>query len=281
MHSQVVGIVWISVILLLIAGLALFLPKDSTATAEGSDKMASDTVVLAKMEDSVYAARRKVNTPLPPSRGDGLSKGYSRGDGLSEGYSRGDGLSEGYAKGGVLSEGYSRGYGFYSRGNENSREHDGEGYWDKGRNDRGYNTQYSTYKRQPLSVELNTADTMTLQLLHGIGPAYSRRIVRYREKLGGFTSKEQLLEVYGFTPELLNHIAPHITVDTLAVSKISINSVTLKQLIKHPYIEYYQARDIIELRNHGVRYNNADDLRAVPSMADSTLQRLLPYISFD
>ena len=261
MHSQVVGIVWISAILLLIAGLALFLPKDSPATAEGVDRMASDTVVLAKMEDSVYAARRKVNTPLPPSRGDGLSEGCSRGDGLSEGY--------------------SKGYGFYSRGNGNSREHDREGYWDKGRNDGGYNTQYSTYKRQPLSVELNTADTMTLQLLHGIGPAYSRRIVRYREKLGGFTSKEQLLEVYGFTPELLNHIAPHITVDTLAVSKISINSVTLKQLIKHPYIEYYQARDIIELRNHGVHYNNADDLRAVPSMADSTLQRLLPYISFD
>ena len=271
MHSQVVGIVWISAILLLIAGLALFLPKDNTATAEGSDRMASDTVVLAKMEDSVYAARRKANTPLPPSRGDGLSKGYSRGDGLSEGYAKGD----------VLSEGYSRGYGFYSRGNESRREHGREGNWEKGRNDGGYNTQYSTYKRQPLSVELNTADTMTLQLLHGIGPAYSRRIVHYREKLGGFTSKEQLLEVYGFTPELLNHIAPHITVDTLAVSKISINSVTLKQLIKHPYIEYYQARDIIELRNHGVRYNNADDLRAVPSMADSTLQRLLPYISFD
>ena len=61
---------------------------------------------------------------------------------------------------------------------------------------------------------------------------------------------------------------------------MDINSVELKQLIKHPYIEYYQARDIVRLRNKGVVFRTADDLRAVPSMADSTLERLLPYISF-
>ena len=136
-------------------------------------------------------------------------------------------------------------------------------------------------RRQPLMVELNSADTTTLQLLRGIGPTYASRIVRYRERLGGFTSKEQLLEVYGFTPELLNRIEPYITVDTHVVSKISINSVPLKQLIKHPYIEYYQARDIVNLRNQGARFNTADDLRAVPSMADSTLERMLPYLLFD
>ena len=62
---------------------------------------------------------------------------------------------------------------------------------------------------------------------------------------------------------------------------IDINTIELKQLIKHPYIEYYQARDIIKLRGRGMVFRNADDLRAVPSMSDSTLERLLPYISFD
>ena len=144
-----------------------------------------------------------------------------------------------------------------------------------------YSPTHTTYKKQPLTVELNGADTTTLQLLHGIGPAYARRIVRYRERLGGFSNKEQLLEVYGFTPELLSHIAPYITIDTLGISKMDINSIALKQLIKHPYIEYYQARDIVNLRNRGVRFKNAEDLRAVPSMADSTLERLLPYLLFD
>lgn len=135
-------------------------------------------------------------------------------------------------------------------------------------------------RKQPLTVELNSADSLTLQLLHGIGPAYARRIVRYRERLGGFVSTDQLLEVYGFTPELLAHIRPHITLDTTAIKPISINSIGLKELSRHPYIEYYQARDIITLRRKGVTFSSADDLRAVPSMADSTLRRILPYLDF-
>lgn len=134
--------------------------------------------------------------------------------------------------------------------------------------------------KQPLRVELNSADTLTLQLLYGIGPTYAQRIVRYRERLGGFTSTDQLLEVYGITPELLARIRTHLTLDTSSVRRLDINSIELKQLAKHPYVEYYQARDIVRLRQHGVRFHTADDLRAVPSMADSTLARLLPYIDF-
>lgn len=142
-------------------------------------------------------------------------------------------------------------------------------------------TEYCpTPTRQPLTVELNSADSLTLQLLHGIGPAYARRIVRYRERLGGFTSTDQLLEVYGFTPELLAHIQPHLTLDRTNLRQIPINHIGLKTLIRHPYIEYYQARDIISLRRRGVVFHNPDDLRAVPSMADTTLQRLLPYLDF-
>lgn len=134
--------------------------------------------------------------------------------------------------------------------------------------------------RQPLIVELNSADTLTLQLIHGIGPSYARRIVRYRERLGGFIRLDQLLEVRGFTPDLLDHIAPNLILDRTNIHPIAINSVTLKQLIRHPYIEYYQARDIIFLRNSGTYFHSETDLRAIPSMADSTLQKILPYIDF-
>ena len=144
-----------------------------------------------------------------------------------------------------------------------------------------YSTGPAPVRRQPLVVELNSADTLTLQLLNGIGPAYARRIVRYRDRIGGFTSTAQLLDVYGFTPELLDYISPYLTLDTTNIRLIDINTIELKQLIKHPYIEYYQARDIIKLRGRGMVFRNADDLRAVPSMSDSTLERLLPYISFD
>lgn len=136
-------------------------------------------------------------------------------------------------------------------------------------------------KRKPLKVDINTADTLTLQLLHGIGPAYASRIVKYRNRLGGFVAKEQLLEVYGFSPELYEHIAPYLTISNDSIHRIRINEIGLKQLLKHPYIDYYQARDVISYRNKGHRYTSCNDLRLVVSMDDSTIARLKPYLDFE
>lgn len=134
--------------------------------------------------------------------------------------------------------------------------------------------------RRPLTVELNSADTTTLMLLHGIGPAFARRIVRYRDRLGGFVATEQLLEVYGFTPELLTHIAPHLALDSTIRSRLPVNSIPLKQFIKHPYVDYYFARDIVNLRSRGIVFATPDDLRAIPSCTDTMLAKLLPYLDF-
>ena len=114
--------------------------------------------------------------------------------------------------------------------------------------------------RRPLTVELNSADTTTLMLLHGIGPAFARRIVRYRDRLGGFVATEQLLEVYGFTPELLAHIAPHLALDSTIRSRLPVNSIPLKQFIKHPYVDYYFARDLVNLRSVNIAKNQMLDL---------------------
>lgn len=146
--------------------------------------------------------------------------------------------------------------------------------------DNYYTTTPPAPTRKPLVVNLNDADTTTLMLLHGIGPTFASRIVRYRDRLGGFTHKEQLLEVYGFTPELLNHIAPLLSVDTNNIRHIAVNSVTLKEFIKHPYVDYYFARDLVNLRSRGVSFRTPDDLRAIPSCPDTLLAKLLPYLDF-
>lgn len=150
----------------------------------------------------------------------------------------------------------------------------------EGRGEPMYSHEPPPVRKQALRVELNGADTTALQLLHGIGPAYARRIVRYRERLGGFVADSQLLEVYGFTPALLDHLRPQLELDTAARRRIAINSAGLKELARHPYVEYYQARDIVNLRAKGVIFSAEEDLRAVPSMADSTLRRLRPYLDF-
>lgn len=233
LNSQTLGIIWFSIGLLIITGIAFFSHMSGRQPNEDTQPTATDSIILTQKEDSVYASRRV-------EKSDAKRHTWTKQD------RDGD--------------------------KQKSREH----YATK---ELYYNTP-TPQRKQPLTVELNGADSLTLQLLHGIGPAYARRIVRYRERLGGFVSTDQLLEVYGFTPELLTHIRPHITLDTTAIKPISINSIGLKELSRHPYIEYYQARDIITLRRKGVTFSSADDLRAVPSMADSTLRRILPYLDF-
>ena len=145
---------------------------------------------------------------------------------------------------------------------------------------RMYTTEPPTPTRKPLEVDLNSADTTTLTLLHGIGPTFAQRIIRYRERLGGFASTEQLLEVYGFTPTLLGHIAPYLRLETDNLRKINVNTAELKQLIKHPYVDYYFARDLVNLRSRGAIFTSPDDLRAIPTCNDTMLSRLLPYLEW-
>lgn len=135
-----------------------------------------------------------------------------------------------------------------------------------------------TGQKKPLQIDLNTADTITLQLLYGIGPAYARRIVRYRQLLGGFVDKHQLLEVYGFDQERYDRIASQLTIDTNSIKKIDLNTISIKQLMKHPYIDPYQARDIITFRNKGHRFTSVEDLRLIPTIDDSTYRKIAPYI---
>lgn len=136
-------------------------------------------------------------------------------------------------------------------------------------------------KNKPLLVDLNEADTLTLQMLHGIGPAFARRIVRYRERLGGFYRVEQLREVYGMTDDRYLPLLPHLTLQTDSLRRIPVNHVTIKELMRHPYIDPYLARDIIRWRDQGHPYRSVDDLRLVATMDDSTLTRLAPYLSFE
>lgn len=69
---------------------------------------------------------------------------------------------------------------------------------------------------EKLRIELNTADTTTLKQLRGIGSKLSLRIVKYRKKIGGFTHKEQLKNIYGLSEETYQNILPHVWVDTTA-----------------------------------------------------------------
>lgn len=133
--------------------------------------------------------------------------------------------------------------------------------------------------RRSVSIDLNTADTAELQLLWGIGPVLSARIVRYRNLLGGFTDKEQLREVYGLADSVYERIAPQLTVDTSCIQQLDVNTATFGQLLRHPYLDKHQVAAIIRLREKQGPYQSLDDLHQIPIIEQETYNKITPYLS--
>ncbi len=128
-------------------------------------------------------------------------------------------------------------------------------------------------------VELNTADTAQLATVAGRGLA--KRIVSYRKMLGGYHSTAQLSEVYDMTNEKLTALLPHLTIDTTQIRRIDVNRASVEQLKRHPYINFYQAKAIYELRRAKKRLNAIDELRHLEEFSPSDIEKLTHYLSFE
>lgn len=107
-------------------------------------------------------------------------------------------------------------------------------------------------------VDINRSDTADLKKVPGIGSVFARRIVRYREKLGGFVSTAQLKEIEGFPEETLVYM--QAAQDDNSVKKLNVNKLSFSQLYRHPYINYYQAREICDYRRLKGPLKNLHDL---------------------
>ena len=139
--------------------------------------------------------------------------------------------------------------------------------------------QLSTINHQPLLVELNSADTVELKTLKGIGSAFSKRIIKFRDALGGFVKKEQLLEVYEFDKEKYDEISENVFVDVSLIKKTNINIVTVDELKKHPYIKYNLANFIVNYRKQHGNYKTVDGLKKLDLVNDSIFTKLVPYLT--
>lgn len=135
-----------------------------------------------------------------------------------------------------------------------------------------------TEKFDQLTVlDLNDVDTLTLRQIPGVGPYYSRAIVRYRERLGGFVSTSQLREIEGL-PERIEEwftTEPHPTVRT-----IPINKSDFKTLMRHPYLNYEQVKVIVTHIHKYGPLRSWTDLQLYPEFTPQDFQRLAPYFAF-
>lgn len=128
-------------------------------------------------------------------------------------------------------------------------------------------------------IELNRADSADLVQLRGIGPVFATRIIKYRDLLGGFYSKSQLLEVYNFPAEILPGIEEHITTDTLLLKKVRINFAEFDELLRHPYLNKQQVQAILAYREKNGAFGNVAQIQQVPLLDHKTFMLIRPYIT--
>ena len=132
----------------------------------------------------------------------------------------------------------------------------------------------------PVLIELNDADSAQLTTLKGIGAFYAKIIISYRNSLGGFYAKEQLLEVWKFDAEKYAAIEKYVTVDASKVRKRSINAFSAEQL-KNPYLSWNMVNAIVNYRKLHGRFKTIDEIRKTDLVDDETLRKIAPYLILD
>ena len=128
-------------------------------------------------------------------------------------------------------------------------------------------------------LKINSADTTELKSLPGIGSFFAKNIVDYRNKLGGFINKQQLLEVYGLDSSRFEIISPYIILDSIEIQKVKVNHDDFKTILRHPYIEYEDVKKIVNYRETKGMITNWEQYKKVVTR-DDIEERLKLYLEF-
>ncbi|MCK9325594.1 MAG: helix-hairpin-helix domain-containing protein [Bacteroidales bacterium] len=127
-------------------------------------------------------------------------------------------------------------------------------------------------------VEINGADTILLEELTGIGPSFARRIAKYRNMLGGYIAKEQLLQVYGMDSARYQQFVDEIRIDTSLITRLNVNLAAFKDLLRHPYLDFEQVKAICNYRDRKGGIGELSELWTAGVLPDSLQKWLEPYL---
>jgi len=146
-----------------------------------------------------------------------------------------------------------------------------------------YKKEFAEYKRPEIkrgTVSINLADSLALLEVKGIGPAFASRIIKYRNRLGGFVDKEQLREVFGVDSLKFIQIKDQLIIDAENIQYLNINQVTFDELKRFPYLSYKQMNAIIAYRKQHGLYTNLADLKRIVLLNQEIINKIAPYIKF-
>jgi DNA uptake protein ComE-like DNA-binding protein len=136
-------------------------------------------------------------------------------------------------------------------------------------------------EQSPVILELNSSDSADLVKLPGIGPVFARRIIKYRELLGGYITVGQLLEVYGMDTTRFEGIKQRVCVDPSTVKQLSLNRAEFRQFVRHPYFPYEVVKALGKYRDKHVRFDSVSEIGRVDGITQETFRRIAPYLVLD
>jgi DNA uptake protein ComE-like DNA-binding protein len=130
-------------------------------------------------------------------------------------------------------------------------------------------------------IDINQATQEDLVKIYGVGESISLRILKEKESFGGFVSMEQMKDIWGLSPEVIENLNAHFKVSALPnLKKIDINNASIKELSQFPYFKYPISKKIVTYRSMNGDFKNAEDLTKIIGLSIEKANIIALYLKF-
>lgn len=145
-----------------------------------------------------------------------------------------------------------------------------------------YSREKSEKSKPKIEVkDINHATQEDLVKVYGIGPALSERILKEKAKFGAFMTMEQMQDIWGLSPEVIENLNKHFEIKTMPeIKKIDINNASIKELSQFPYFRYALAKEIVVYRSMKGGIKSTHDLLKIKGFPVEKVYIIEKYLEF-
>ncbi len=130
-------------------------------------------------------------------------------------------------------------------------------------------------------IDINTATVEQIKTIPGIDNSLPYKIIKFREKLGGFLNLQQLKETYGMADSMYQKILPYLSIQSTNIKKININTASDYELNMHPYIDKTIAKAIVIYRTQHGNYQSVADVKKIVFITQEVFNKISPYLGVE